>query len=54
MDNNKIFDERKCPVCGKKFFKPIESIYKYRDHGHVRFVCSYTCWVKKLKQQGKW
>lgn len=49
-----VFESKICPVCGKKFFKPPESIYKYRDKGRLKYVCSYTCWVKKLKEQGKW
>ncbi len=51
---DKLFDERICPTCGKKFFKPVESIYKYRDGKTVKYVCSYTCWVKELKLRGKW
>lgn len=51
---DKIFDERICPSCGKKFFKPIESIYKIKDKGKTKYVCSYSCWVKELKQRGRW
>ena len=49
-----MFDERICPTCGKKFFKPIESVYKYRDGNHIKYTCSYTCWVKELKKRGRW
>ena len=53
--NKHFFDERKCPTCGKKFFKPIESVYKFRDsNGHLKYTCSYTCWVKELKARGRW
>lgn len=52
---NLIFDERICPVCGKTYFKAPESIYKYRDKANkVKHVCSYTCYVKKLKELGRW
>lgn len=42
-----IFDERICPECGKKFFKPISSIYKIKRKGEkLQYYCSYTCWNK--------
>ena len=55
LDN--FFDERVCPECGKTFFKPPESIYKYQDKGNKRktvYLCSYTCYVKVLKRLGQW
>lgn len=54
-DINTVFDERICPICGKKFFRPPESIYKYRDNKNsIKYVCSYTCWVNILKKKGRW
>ena len=54
---DRFFDERVCPECGKTFFKPVESIYKYHEKGKkgkVFYVCSYTCYVAALKRLGQW
>jgi hypothetical protein len=51
---SKLLGEKICPVCGKKYYCAHETIYKYTENGHKRECCSYTCWAKKLKEQGKW
>lgn len=39
------FDFRVCPVCGKTFIKPVESIYFMKDNkGRKEYYCSYTCY----------
>lgn len=40
------FDFRVCPVCGKTFIKPVESIYFMKDSkGRKEYYCSYTCYL---------
>ena len=55
LDN--FFDERICPECGKTFFKPVESVYKYRKKGKgggFVYLCSWSCYVAAMKRMGKW
>lgn len=57
MDNrlNILFDERICPECGKKFIKAPEHIYKRKlnKKSKLEYYCSYTCYLKPLKREGK-
>ena len=54
LNGKNIFNEQICHVCGKKYFRPVETIYKYRENGDVKYACSYSCWVKKRKELGTW
>lgn len=54
MGNTNIFHELTCPTCGKKFFKPVENVYKVKNGKHTQHLCSWTCYVKTCKEIGKW
>lgn len=49
-----IFNELVCPKCGKTFFKPVENIYKIKIKTQTHHYCSYSCYVSKLKELGRW
>lgn len=38
-----------CSMCGKKFIKPAENLYKVNYCGRVNQCCSYTCYQKALR-----
>jgi hypothetical protein len=49
----KNVDERKCPVCQKKFIPALYHVYKTHD-GYHRLVCSYTCDMESLRNPKKY
>lgn len=67
MSSNKgslPFQVLTCPVCGKEFIKPAEPLYKARTADKIPgtsrtsdktlIFCRYNCWVKWLKDHGRW
>lgn len=50
----KLGVEKKCVVCGRKFFIPawMQEGYTYRIN--ERYCCSYTCYSKKFDEQKQW
>lgn len=43
-----------CPVCGKRFFIPVDSnsIYKFKNlEGFTRTFCSWTCYNAGLAEK---
>lgn len=42
---------RKCPVCGKVFYKTADWVYKaYANGGHYT-LCSYSCTTEMIRRQ---
>ena len=39
-----LFITLRCPVCGKSFIKPVESIYFVKIKQKKYYLCSYTCY----------
>lgn len=54
------FKEDKCPVCGKNFIIPIETVYKRKTPHDTKYYCSYSCFrkgepkVKKKRSTEVW
>ena len=48
------YGELICPICGKKFIPPPETIYKTFDaRGVLTYFCSYTCYRVPQKEKEK-
>ena len=44
---NSVFGKDEiCNHCGKKFVRPIETIYKIKKGKFTKYYCSYTCWLR--------
>lgn len=50
-----IFNEVKCPVCGKVFILPPENVYKIIKRQKRYDFCSYTCFrvAQKADERSK-
>lgn len=42
-----------CPICGKNFIPAPEHIYKIREKGTYKLVCSWGCVRKHEKREKK-
>lgn len=51
MSDFEYIKERKCPVCGKNFVVPPNTVYKIKIRSITKTYCSYTCFRKVQKQQ---
>lgn len=47
--------EMVCPVCGKEFIRPPETVYRLVVKGKTNYYCSYTCFrtVQRKLEAGK-
>ena len=49
MDINRVFTEKKCPVCGKTFMRASFADYTYKKDGAV--YCGWSCYRKGTAKQ---
>lgn len=64
LDNLFKSKEAVCAVCGKKFYKMPDHMYKVRqersassDHGktaRILYFCRYNHYVRWMKEHGRW
>jgi hypothetical protein len=46
--------EGKCPICGKNFVIPPNTVYRIKIGNSIKTYCSYTCFrVEQKRQESK-
>lgn len=49
MTGHELYTESKCALCGKKFLRTGEHVYRREEHG-TKWYCSYTCFRVKARE----
>lgn len=49
MTGHELYTESKCALCGKKFLRTGEHVYRREDRG-TKWYCSYTCFRVKARE----
>lgn len=56
MEISNMFVNKKCDICGKKFYPSIQWVYKKYYATEIKWFCSWTCFRKaetKFKKRSK-